>query len=318
MAESTALFDAFRATGFCLLDLRGCSEGETFLNEAESVFRVNQDIHDLDLEEKMKYAFQLPKSLFGYKCAGATKIESGRPDRFEFYNTSQDDMLGNGPPRANPAPIENNRQLLKSYIVQAYSVVKVILSHLDSHLDLAPGTLASLQPQTKVSGTAVRLLRYMPQPAGDRRTSLLGHTDIGSVTLLFNVLGGLQILPAGLDNVDGNWRYVKPQPGCAILSLGDAMVEWTAGILRSNLHRVTYAPGEQANTPRYSVAYLVRPEASVSMKRLGVGGVIPALQEGEEDVDMDVTEWERQKATAIQSGMDNARSRGGREIGVQS
>lgn len=66
MAESTALFDAFRATGFCLLDLRGCAEGETFLKEAESVFRVNQEIHDLDLGEKMKYAFQLPKSLFGY------------------------------------------------------------------------------------------------------------------------------------------------------------------------------------------------------------------------------------------------------------
>lgn len=227
-------------------------------------------------------------------------------------------MLGNGPPRANPAPIERNRQLLKSFIVQAYSVVKVILSHLDSHLNLAPGTLASLQPQTKASGTALRLLRYMPQPVGDRRTSLLGHTDIGSVTLLFNVLGGLQILPPGLDNVDENWRYVKPQPGCAILNLGDAMVEWTAGILRSNLHRVTYAPGEQADIPRYSVAYLVRPEPSVSMKRLGGGEVIPALREGEEDVEMDAREWERQKATAIQSGRDNARSRGGREIGVQS
>ena len=226
-------------------------------------------------------------------------------------------MLGNGPPRANPVPIENNRQLMKSYMLQAYSVVEVILSHLDSHLDLPPGTLASLQPQTKASGTTVRLLRYMPQPVEDRRTSLLGHTDIGSITLLFNVLGGLQILPAGLDNAEGNWRYVRPQPGHAIVNLGDAMVEWSAGILRSNLHRVTYAPGEQANTPRYSVAYLIRPEASVSMKRLSGGGVIPALKEGEEDIDMDAKEWERQKAIAIQSGRDNARSRGGREISVR-
>lgn len=66
VAESTALFDAFRTTGFCLLDLQGCSEGETLLKEAEKVFKLNQEIHDLDLEEKMKYAFQPPKSLFGY------------------------------------------------------------------------------------------------------------------------------------------------------------------------------------------------------------------------------------------------------------
>ena len=154
-------------------------------------------------------------------------------------------------------------------MLRAYSVIKVILSHLESHLDLPPGTLTSLQPQTKISGTTVRLLRYMPQPVEDRRTSLLGHTDIGSVTLLFNVLGGLQVLPAGLDNIEENWRYVRPQPGCAIVNLGDAMVQWSAGVLRSNLHRVTYAPGEQAGTPRYSVACLTRPEASVSTKRLG-------------------------------------------------
>ncbi len=202
-------------------------------------------------------------------------------------------------------------------MLQAYSVVKVILSHLESHLDLPPGSLASLQQQTKISGTTVRLLRYMPQPVEDRRTSLLGHTDIGSITLLFNVLGGLQILPARLDNLEENWRYVRPQPGCAIFNLGDAIVEWTAGILRSNLHRVTYAPGEQAGTPRYSVAYLIRPEASVSMKKLGGGAVIPAPEEGQEGIAMDAKEWERQKAIAIVSGRDNARSQGGREIGVK-
>lgn len=37
------------------------------------------------------------------------------------------------------------------------------------------------------------------------------------------------------------------------------MVEWSGGILCSNMRRVTYAPGEQGDVTRYSVAYLVRP-----------------------------------------------------------
>ncbi len=77
-AESIALFDAFRATGFCILDLQGCSEGQTFLKEAEKVFELNEEIHRLDLEEKMKYAFQPPTSLFGYVVNVSETLRLGR------------------------------------------------------------------------------------------------------------------------------------------------------------------------------------------------------------------------------------------------
>ena len=200
-------------------------------------------------------------------------------------------------------------------MLRAYEVVKIILSHLDTHLHLPVGTFASLQRQTHISGSHVRMLKYEPQPDGDRRTSLLGHTDIGTVTILFSMLGGLQILPTGLDNVEENWRYVRPEPGCAIVNIGDAMVEWSAGILRSNLHRVTFAPGPQANHARYSLAYFVRPEGSVSMQRLAKSGsLIPGLEEGEEELDCTATEWESRKTKVIVSGKHFARSRGGREI----
>jgi isopenicillin N synthase-like dioxygenase len=62
------------------------------------------------------------------------------------------------------------------------------------------------------------------------------------------------------------------------------MVEWSAGILRSNIHRVTFAPGEEAEGPRYSLAYLVRPRGNVPMKRLSGGeSLVLGLEEGEED-----------------------------------
>lgn len=228
-------------------------------------------------------------------------------------------MTGVSAPLANPECIEAHRKELKSYLEQAHSVVGVVCSVLAKQLNLPPGTLDALQPLDKPSGTALRLLRYLPQPAEDRRTSLLGHTDIGSLTILFNITGGLQLLPPGADaSQDSDWRYIKPAVGCAIINLGDAMVEWSAGILRSNIHRVTYAPGDQAKVPRYSHAYLLRPDGDAPMKRLAGGeSLVPELEEGEEDNLMNAREWEAHKAVAIRAGRDNARSRGGRELKVK-
>ena len=112
-----------------------------------------------------------------------------------------------------------------------------------------------------------------PQPQDDRRTSLFAHTDVGSVTLLWNILGGLHILPPGNDeetnvNTSTAWEFVKPQAECAVVNMGDAMVLLTGGAVRSNLHRVAYAPGEQASLDRYSIAYFARPEDDVILEDL--------------------------------------------------
>lgn len=245
------------------------------------------------------------------------KLADGRPDRLSFYTISQDDMLGNTPVRANPSPIESNRASISTYMNDAYKVCTLICTHLERHLHLVPGTLSALQPQNCPSGTGLRMLRYEPQPPEDRQTSLTGHTDIGSMTVLFNVTGGLQILPPGHDSADDSaWAYIRPKPGCAIVNLGDAMVEWSAGILRSNMHRVTWAPGDQAKAMRYSLAYLVRPASDCPMKRLsGEESLIPAREDGEEeDSAMLARDWEAHRVSGIQQGKQNARSRGGRGL----
>jgi isopenicillin N synthase-like dioxygenase len=252
-----------------------------------------------------------------YSRIGKTKTEDGLPDRFECYGVNNDDILGNIAPLPKPEPIERNRESIKSYLEHAYQLGMMIMDQLDEHLQLPKGTLASLQRLDRPSRSQLRMLRYPPQPEGDRRTAFLGHTDLGTLTILFNVLGGLQILPPGLEAKDENWRYIKPAPGCAILNLGDAVVEWTGGILRSNLHRVYFAPGAQAECERYSLAYAIRPEGAVSMKRLNVpGSFIPPLEEGEENLDCTADEWGYSKAIGLMSGKDTARSRGGRPIMV--
>jgi isopenicillin N synthase-like dioxygenase len=59
-------------------------------------------------------------------------------------------------------------------------------------------------------------------------------TDFGSVTILFNQLGGLQVInPQSYE-----WKYVKPQPDHAIVNLGDALVKLVGDRLYSGVHRV--------------------------------------------------------------------------------
>ena len=153
-----------------------------------------------------------------------------------------------------------------------------------------------------------------PQPHGDRRTSLLAHTDFGSVTLLWNILGGLQILPPGNNGDDPNvsdaWEYVQPQQGCAVVNMGDAMVEFSGGIVRSNLHRVWYAPGEQALVDRYSIAYFTRPEDDVLMKRLSGAGEEGAETEGTGQK-LTAKKWSAMKSEMYRKGMGTMKSSGG-------
>ncbi|THV44304.1 hypothetical protein BGAL_0676g00010 [Botrytis galanthina] len=155
---------------------------------------------------------------------------------------------------------------------------------------LALGTLSVLSPLEKPSATSLRLLMTPPQPLDDKIVSLGGHTDIGTIVMLFHVVGGFQVLPAGCENISSNWPYVRSVRGCALINIVDSLVEWTGGLLRSNLHRVVTPPGKQATCTRRNLAYLIRPDHNGSMRRLQING-ISQLAEDEEVETCSVDEW---------------------------
>lgn len=68
---------------------------------------------------------------------------------------------------------------------------------------------------------------------------------------------------------ESEWAYVVPLQGHAVVNLGDAMTKFSAGILRSNIHRVISPPGTQADLDRYSLVYFTRPEYDVQLRHLG-------------------------------------------------
>ncbi|KAJ9234295.1 hypothetical protein DTO169E5_6639 [Paecilomyces variotii] len=308
--------EACEEIGFFYLDFRDSQRGESILQDADRLFKVGEQLFELDLEEKQKYDFSKENSYFGYKGQGAAVVDrQGNVDRNEFYNVSKDDIMGVSKPLPAPEILRENRDPIKSFMENAHSIVTLVLDLLNEHLGLPPSTLSNLHRLTGVSGDQVRFIKAPPQPMDDRRTALGEHTDFGSVTVLFNRLGGLQILPPG---EDAEWCYVRPLPGHAIINLGDAMVKFTNGLLRSNIHRVVAPPGQQADITRYSLVYFARPEDNVPLKRLNGSDRIPPLPSDVVEEDINSKDWIIRRAlgrrVALYSSVDFDKSAGTEQI----
>ncbi|MCJ1383935.1 hypothetical protein MMC17_007049 [Xylographa soralifera] len=302
--ESNRLFEASKQLGFFYLDLCDSLEGDSILKDVDKLFKVGEQFFDLDVAEKQKYDISGDKSYFGYKGYGKAIIDKeGTPDRNEFYNVSKDDILALSPPLPAPDVLSHNRPLFSSFIHSSHSILSLLLTHLNHHLHLPPGTLTSLHRLTAPSGDQARLLKVPPQDPATAQLAFGAHTDFGSLTLLFNRVGGLQVLPPPTSpDQQPEWLFVRPLPGCAIVNLGDAMTKFTGGLLRSSFHRVVLAPGEQAKVAKYSVVYFARPEDDVLLRRLGGGDVIPGLEEGETEEAVPSKEWVLRRALGRRVG----------------
>lgn len=232
-----------------------------------------------------------------------------------MYNFTRDSITNVGPARKNPPLLESRKAVFQRFIEKAHPVIELVMHHLESHLKLEYGALTELNSLSEPSSSAVRLLKVShtsPEP----RTNLLGHTDIGVITMLFNIVGGLQILPPGSAKRDDQfWKHVRPKTGCALMNLADAMVEWSGGLLRSNLHRIVTPPGRQWSSDRYSIAYQVRAASTASMQPLK-SSVIPT--KGSTATALTATERETVRAMAIKAGRGLPESRGGEAALVEA
>jgi isopenicillin N synthase-like dioxygenase len=106
---------------------------------------------------------------------------------------------------------------------------------------------------------------YHPRPISAdalvQNTWSRAHTDFGSLTLLWSQnIAGLQIkTPAG------EWKYIPPVDGGIICNIGDALQFWSAGYLKSTVHRVVRPPRDQDSVKRLGLFYFVRPGDEVDI-----------------------------------------------------
>lgn len=75
------------------------------------------------------------------------------------------------------------------------------------------------------------------------------------------------------------------------MNLGDAMVKFTNGLFRSNIHRVVAPPGLQAESTRYSLVYFARPEDRVMLRRLEGSERIPQMEDGQIEEEINSKDW---------------------------
>jgi isopenicillin N synthase-like dioxygenase len=190
-------------------------------------------------------------------------------DNIEFINVSKDDALAYPQvvhityPSTINARMENT---VAPFVRKSLDVTYVVLDIFNDKLGLPEGTLESLHAMDEHSACEVRCTRSPPLPDKEAmdRAMLAAHSDFGSLTILHNRLGGLQVMPPGQDK----WSYVRPIPGHAICNIADALSIFSGGILQSNIHRVVPPPGAQAEYERWSLVFFTRPTSSKVLRAL--------------------------------------------------
>lgn len=201
--------------------------------------------------------------------------EHGTLDTNEFYNISKDDMLGrNSNGLRQPQIVEENRTLLRSFIVHCHQIVTILLRELSAALELKPirdadqqssDVLPNLHRLTVASGDQISLIKYPVPEFTSNSQPLASHTDYGSITLIFTTSPGLQVLKenkssAANSQTQSQWYDIPPKNGYAIVNCGDALSLFSGNVIRSNVHRVTSHASRGSSSPRYSLGYFARPE----------------------------------------------------------
>lgn len=184
-----------------------------------------------------------------------------------------------------PKWLKQHEDLFKEIQVDAHSVEQTLLSALEKHLELAPGAFTETHQLEAPTYSFLRVLRHPPSDPDTAirgRPRIFAHRDVVSISMLFTWVSGLQIPKddAVYLNEDtpteDSWLWVRPEAGHMIVNLGDAMPILTNGVLKSGLHRVVTAYGEQAKFDRMSVLFTGRPNWEVLMEPLK-SSKIPAL-----------------------------------------
>jgi len=207
---------------------------------------------------------------------GSIEVFPGLRDNIEMYNVFKfiPELA-----RTHPEVIEQHREEIESFQRHiAQDTVQKLLTLIALVLELPEDALTNGHKYNDVSDCHLRYMIYHARSAEEnakyQNVYSKGHTDFGSLTLLFRQpIAALQILAP-----DGSWKYVKPYPGSITVNIADVLQFWTNGYLKSSVHRVVAPPADQSHLDRLGLLYFLRPAHDLNLavvdspllKRLGL------------------------------------------------
>ncbi|KAM0753618.1 Clavaminate synthase-like protein [Meredithblackwellia eburnea MCA 4105] len=250
---------AINEIGFFYIDRFGISQ-----EDVDAQFALGREIFQLPQETKNKFLWDHggEGGPLGYKPKGIREVVPGVFDAVEFFDDPK--YISQFEHLERPEPIERKKDAVAKFMKIMHEEVHRKLLVLCAIILECPdeNELVKLHNWHAMSNTHMRYMLYHPrskeelQKLGDN-PSLNGHTDFGSLTLLFRQpVAALQVRKE-----DGeSWIWVKPYPGSITVNVADTLQFLSGGYLKSSIHRVVTPPQDQVHIPRLGVIFFTRPD----------------------------------------------------------
>ena len=226
--------------------------------EVDRQFAICKELFELPTQEKLKYRANLESGDYnGYRPIGSIELFPGLRDNVEMYNVFK---FIPELERTHPAVINDGRPDIEKFQRKiAEDIVQKLLRLIAIVLELPEDYLTNGHKYDDVSDCHLRYMIYHARtPEVNAKYQNLysrGHTDFGSLTLLFRQpIAALQIRMT-----DGSWKWVKPYPESITVNIADVLQFWSNGYLKSSVHRVVAPPADQAHLDRLGLLYFLRP-----------------------------------------------------------
>ena len=257
---ATQLFDAINNIGFFYIVNFGLSQ-----EEVDEQFAIGKQFFDISTQEKLRYRADLENGGYnGYKPMGIRQLKPGLFDNTEIYNIPK---FTSTYERPHPQVIRDQWTTIEKFGSHIHKeIVRKLLVLIAIILEMPEDYFLKQHRYKEQSDCHLRYMKYHSRPAEVNRQLdgvwVKGHTDFGSLTLLFRQpVAALQVRTPSEE-----WKYVKPYPGSITVNIADSLSFLTNGFLKSSIHRVIAPPPDQAHLDRLGVLYFVRPEDSLELR----------------------------------------------------
>ncbi|KXT13112.1 hypothetical protein AC579_2155 [Pseudocercospora musae] len=301
------LRDAVHRVGFFYIINFGLTQ-----EEVDRQFAIGKELFALPVEEKLRHRADLEHGHYsGYRPRGTIEVLPGLRDNVEMYN-----IFKHLPEleRSHPQIIHDHRAEIEKFQRHiAEDTIQKLLVLISIVLELPEDYLSNGHKYDDLSDCHLRYMVYKARtPEENAKYQNLysrGHTDFGSLTLLFRQpIAALQVYMP-----DGTWKWVKPYPGSITVNIADVLQFWTNGYLKSSIHRVSAPPDDQAHLDRLGLLYFLRPAHDLDLKtvdspllrRLGL-----KTDEDGEAAGIKAGEWVRMR---VRQNQDKAETRRGNQ-----